>query len=131
MQLLLYPVIDDVETWASRTHFAEGFLLTERDMDWFRDRYLPDRSVVTNPDVSPYQAADLAGMPPAYVATAGFDTLRDEGEAYARRMREAGVKVALRRHPGLLHGFGQMTQVSRAARAAMSEVAGAVRMGLS
>jgi acetyl esterase/lipase len=131
MQLLLYPVTDDVEAWPSRATFAEGFLLTARDMDWFRDRYLPDPSVVADPDVSPFQAADLSGLPPAYVATAGFDPLRDEGEAYARKMRAAGVPVALRRHPGLVHGFGQMTEVSRTAQAAMLEAAGALRMGLS
>ena len=77
------------------------------------------------------RAEDLSGLAPAYVATAGFDPLRDEGEAYAKRMRAAGVPVALRRHPGLIHGFANMTAVSRSARAAMSELAGALRMGLA
>ena len=72
------------------------------------------------------RAADLAGLPPAYVATAGFDPLRDEGEAYAARMQEAGVQVTLRRHPGLIHGFANMTAISRTARAAMLELAGAI-----
>jgi acetyl esterase/lipase len=131
MQLLIYPVTDDVETWASRTLFAEGFLLTEGDMDWFRDHYLPDPSIVTDQNVSPFQADDLSNVAPAYVATAGFDPLRDEGEAYAMKMSAAGVPVVLRRHPGLIHGFAQMTAVSRTSRAAMFEAAGALRMGLA
>jgi acetyl esterase len=131
MQLLLYPVTDDVETWPSRTTFADGFLLTEGDMDWFRERYLPDPAIVTDQNVSPFQAEDLSDVAPAYVATAGFDPLRDEGEAYARKMSGAGVPVVLRRHPGLIHGFAQLVAVSRTSRAAMFEAAGAVRMGLA
>jgi acetyl esterase/lipase len=131
MQLLIYPVTDDVETWRSRATFAEGFLLTKGDMDYFRRCYLPDPSIVVDPDVSPYQARDLSGLPPACVITAGFDPLRDEAEAYAQRMRAADVPVGLRRHPGLIHGFAALTDVSRTARAAMHEVAGALRMGLA
>ena len=130
MQLLLYPATDDVETWPSRRVFAAGFLLTAADMDWFRDHYLPDPALSAHPDVSPFQAEDLSGLAPAYVATAGFDPLRDEAEAYAKKMREAGVAVTLRRHPGLTHGFAQMAAVSRTSRAAMLEVAGALQMGL-
>ncbi len=131
MQLLMYPATDDVETWPSRRVFAAGFLLTEVDMDWFRDHYLPDPALSAHPDVSPFQAEDLSGLAPAYVATAGFDPLRDEAEAYVKKMREAGVAAALRCHPGLIHGFAQMTAISRTARAAMFEVAGALRMGLA
>jgi acetyl esterase len=65
------------------------------------------------------------------VLTAGFDPLRDEGESYARRMQEAGNRVARRRHPGLVHTFANMTGISRTARAAMHELCGALRMGLS
>jgi acetyl esterase len=77
------------------------------------------------------RAEDLSGLAPAYVTTAGFDPLRDEGEAYAERMRAAGTPVALRRHPGLIHGFANLTAISRSSREAMSEVAGALRMGLA
>ena len=63
------------------------------------------------------RAADLSGLPPAYVATAGFDPLRDEGEDYAARMREAGVQVALQRHPSLIHGFANLTAICRSAPA--------------
>ena len=93
--------------------------------------YLPPGSDATDPRVSILLAPDLRGLPPAYVTTAGFDPLRDEGEAYARRMREAGVQVALRRHPGLIHGFANLTAICPSARGAMLEVAGALRDGPS
>jgi acetyl esterase len=131
MQLLIYPVTDSAEDPRSRLLFADGFLLTKGDMDHFEGYYLPPGSDVNDPRVSVLKAPDLSGLPPAYVATAGFDPLRDEGEAYAIRMREAGVAVALRRYPGLIHGFANQTAVSRSSRAAMLEIAGALRMGLA
>jgi acetyl esterase len=131
MQVLIYPVTDAVGGQRSRDEFAKGFLLTRADMDWFEQHYLPPPIDRADPRVSLLRAADLAGLPPAYIATAGFDPLRDEGEAYAKRMEEAGVSVALRRHGGLIHGFANMTAISSTARAAMLELAGAVRAGLS
>jgi acetyl esterase len=130
MQLLVYPVTETAGTAASRRTFAEGFLLTRGDMDWFEDHYLPPAVDREDPRVALLNAADLAGLPPAYVAVAGFDPLRDEGEAFAQRLREAGVQVALRRHPGLVHTFANLTAVCPSARQAMLEAAGAVRMGL-
>jgi acetyl esterase len=100
-------------------------------MEWFEGHYLPPGTDRSDRRVSVLRAPDLAGLAPAYVVTAGFDPLRDEGEAYAERLREAGVRVALRRHPGLIHGFANMTAISREARDAMSELCGAVRMGLA
>jgi acetyl esterase len=131
MQLLIYPVTDSADEPRSRTLFADGFLLTKVDMDHFEGFYLPNGSDADDPRVSILKAPDLSGLPPAYVTTAGFDPLRDEGEAYAIRMREEGVKVALRRHPGLIHGFANQTAVSRSSRGAMLELAGALRMGLA
>ncbi|HEX4669522.1 MAG TPA: alpha/beta hydrolase [Solirubrobacterales bacterium] len=131
MQLLIYPPTDSAGDLPSRRLFAEGFLLTKGDMDAFERAYLPPGSDPTDPRVSILLAPDLTGLPPAYVATAGFDPLRDEAEAYALRMREAGVKVALRRHPGLIHSFVNQTAISRTARGAMLEAAGALRMGLA
>ncbi len=131
MQALLYPVTDAVGGQASRDTFAEGFLLTRNDMDWFEGHYLPDGCAPDDPRVSIMRAPDVSNLPPAYVATAGFDPLRDEGEIYATRMREAGVKVALQRHAGLIHGFANLTAICPSARTAMLEVAGALRMGLS
>jgi acetyl esterase len=129
MQLLIYPVTETAGTAPSRRTFSEGFLLTRADMDWFEGHYLPPGVDRDDPRVAVLNAPDLSGLPPAYVATAGFDPLRDEGEAYAQRMREAGVRVALRRHPGLVHTFLNLTAICPTARAAMLEAAGALRMG--
>jgi acetyl esterase len=131
MQLLIYPVTETAEELPSRRLFDHGFLLTRADMDFFEAHYLPPGVDRTDPRVSVLRADDLAGLPPAYVATAGFDPLRDEGEAYALRLREAGVKVALQRHPGLVHTFANLTAVSRSSRHAMLEAAGALRLGLA
>jgi acetyl esterase/lipase len=131
LQALIYPVTDAVGGQRSRDEFAKGFLLTKADMDWFEHHYLPPGSDNADPRVSMLRAGDLSDLPPAYVATAGFDPLRDEGEAYAARLREAGVRVALRRHPGLIHGFANMTAVSSTAREAMRELCGALQAGLA
>jgi acetyl esterase len=120
-QLLAYPVTDLSTKHASYRLFADGFLLTERDMDWFRLHYLPDAANALDPRASPLLAADLRGLPPAVVLTCGFDVLRDEGEAYARRLDEAGVRVALRRSAGLIHGFCNAVGVSPLSRAATVE----------
>jgi acetyl esterase len=114
----------------SRETFAEGFLLTRNDMQWFEDHYLPDGCAADDPRASMMRARDVSNLPPAYVATAGFDPLRDEGEIYATRMREAEVPVVLQRHTGLIHGFANLTAICPSAHAAMLEVAGALRMGL-
>jgi len=131
MQLLIYPITDCTRQLPSRDLFREGFLLTRRDMDYFEDRYLPAGTDRGDPRVSVLQAEDLSNLPPAYVATAGFDPLRDEGEDYAERLREAGVAVALRRHSGLVHTFANLTAICPSARQAMLEAAGALRMGLA
>jgi acetyl esterase len=131
MQLLLYPATDAVGGGRSRELFADGFLLTKADIDVCEAHYLPPGTDRHDPRVSVLRAPDLRGLPPAYVATAGFDPLRDEGEAYATRMREAGVAVVLRRHPNLIHAFANQTAISRGAAAAMSEAAEALRAGLA
>jgi len=131
LQLLLYPVTDLSYKRPSYRLFGEGFFLDETDMDWYRERYLPDPAAAGDSRASPLIAEDLAGLPPAYVVTAGFDPLRDEGEAYVAALRAAGVRAALRRHPGLVHGFAAYAAVVPAARAAMLEAAGALRMGLA
>jgi acetyl esterase len=130
-QLLIYPVCDYVEKRPSYETFRAGFLLTAAEMDWFRDHYLPDRDAAHEWRASPLRAPDLSGLPPAYVLTAGFDPLRDEGEEYARALAAAGVPTALRRHDGLLHSFVNQTALHRGAHDAMLEAAGALRLGLA
>jgi acetyl esterase len=131
MQLLIYPATEAIDPRPSRAMFAEGFMLTQLDIDHCERAYLPDKALGYEPLASVLRAPDLSGLPPAYVATAGFDPLRDEGEEYAQRMRTAGGQVALRRHPRLTHLFANMTSVSPSSRAAMLEAAGALRMGLA
>ena len=120
-QLLAYPVTDLSTKHPSYKLFADGFLLSEGDMDWFRAHYLPDDATALDPRASPLLAPDLRGLPPAVVLTCGFDVLRDEGEAYARRLEKAGVRVTLRRHAGLIHGFCNAVSVSPLSRTAMIE----------
>jgi acetyl esterase len=128
-QLLLYPVTDVAAKTASYAAFSEGYLLTEHGMDWFVDKYVPDAARRTEPQASPLRASTLAGLPPAYVATCIPDVLRDEGEAYAARLREAGVPVASQRHDQV-HGFVNTTMV-RSSRAGLLQIAGALRQGLA
>jgi acetyl esterase len=131
MQLLIYPVTECSRELPSRLSFREGFLLTRRDMDYFEDRYLPAGTDRSDPRASVLQAEDLGGLPAAYLAVAGFDPLRDEGIAYGERLREAGVPVVVREHPGLVHTFANLTAICPSARQAMLEACGALRMGLS
>lgn len=131
MQLLLYPVTDAVGGQQSRDTFAESFFLTREDMKWFEDHYIPEGIDGEDPRASMMRAPDVSELPPAYMATAGFDPLRDEAETYATRMREAGVRVVLQRHSSLIHGFANLTAICPSARTAMLEVAGALRMGLA
>ena len=129
--LSFYPVTDLSAKRASYRLFREGFVLTEDHMDWYRMHYLPDEAAALDPRASPLLAEDLSGLPPTYIATAGFDPLRDEGEEYARRLREAGVPIALRRHTDLIHGFVNAVGSTHFGLAAMREAVGALRVGLS
>ena len=123
VQLLIYPLTDWTTKRDSYRLFGEGFPLTTGDTEWFLRQYLPDAAAARDVRVSPILAEDLTGLPPAVVVTAGFDVLRDEGEAYAERLRAAGVRVELRRASGLVHGFANATGTSPTARTAMAEAA--------
>jgi len=131
MQLLIYPVTVADEELPSRQTFGDGFLLSRPDMSFFEAHYLPAGVDRGDPRVSILGAADLSGLPPAYLAVAGFDPLRDEGVAFAKRLEEAGVPVSLRLHPGLVHTFANLTAICPSARQAMLEAVGALRMGLA
>jgi acetyl esterase len=129
LQLLIYPVTDFTRrTGRSRELFAEGFLLTSSEMEWFEDNYLgASREAASDPRVSPLLGEDLGGLAPAIVVTAAFDPLRDEGEAYAHALRAAGTPVTLRRFRGFIHAFINLGGVSRASREAVAEIAGMTR----
>jgi acetyl esterase len=131
LQALVYPVTDYSRKRASYDTFAEGFFLTRAEMDWFRDNYFADPADRNDPRASPMLAEDLSGVAPAHIVTAGFDPLRDEGEDYARRLREAGVPTTLRREPDLVHGFINAVGVSRRAREAVGSIAAAIGEGLA
>jgi acetyl esterase len=125
-QLLVYPVTEHrFETPSYREH-ADGYLLTREGMRWFWAHYLARDEDGRQPYASPLLARDLGRLPPALVVTAEYDPLRDEGEAYARRLAEAGVPVVLTRYPGMIHGFLRMTLMLDQARVALGEVAGAL-----
>lgn len=128
-QLLIYPATDfGRPRRPSHQTYGDGFLLTTERMDWFEALYVPGEDDKTHPDASPLRATDLAGLAPAHVATAEADPLRDEGEEYADRLRQAGVTVSVHRHPHL-HGFFNMT-ASRSARSAVSHLAGVLQQAL-
>ncbi len=123
-QLLLYPGTDASRDRPSKNLFAEGYFLTRKQMDWYWDTYSEGRDR-TDPRLSPLCADTLEGLAPALVATAAFDPLRDEGEAYAEALRAAGVPTVLRRAPGLVHGYFSMTGIHRASYDEALAVAGA------
>jgi acetyl esterase len=120
-QLLIYPAVDRSRPWRSLELFAEGFLLSRSDIDWFTRTYAPGVAL-DDPRLSPHCARDLSGLSPAIVVTAGFDPLRDEGEAYADALAAAGNRVVARREEGLVHGFINMAVVSPAARNALRSI---------
>lgn len=130
-QLLVYPAVDATTRRRSRELFGNGFLLTDQDMTWFMDHYQPDESLRSDPRLSVLLTEDLSGLPAACVVTAGFDPLRDEGEAYAARLAEAGVSVVSRRFSDLIHGFANMRSVGDRFEEALFEIVGALRAGLS
>jgi acetyl esterase/lipase len=122
LQLLIYPVTD-LSSFETDSHreLAEGYFLTRGAMDWFSGHYLASADQKRHPEVSPLLAPDLGGLPPALVITAEFDPLRDEGEAYAERLKQAGVPVTAKRYPGMIHGFVSMRGVVSGGRQAIQE----------
>jgi acetyl esterase/lipase len=130
LQVLVYPATSYDFTTASYRENATGYLLTTEDMRWFWRHYLSREEQGREPNASPLLAKSLADLPPALVITAGCDPLRDEGEAYATRLREAGVSVTITQYPGMFHGFVRMTRILDQSRAVLGEIAGALRKAL-
>ena len=109
-QLLIYPVTDlQFQTKSIQEDCAEGFMLTKAAMEWFAEQYLESKDSVMDPLVSPLLANSLQSLPSAVVVTAGFDPLRDEGNAYAKELKNSGVKVFHKEYLGYIHGFATMS----------------------
>lgn len=128
-QMLIYPATDHTSYRRSRELYGKGFFLTDASMNWYGDHYAghADR---TDPLLSPLLAANLGDLPPAYVAVAGFDPLRDEGEAFAEKLAATGVPVTLRRFGDLIHGYANFFGFSRRAREAMLDAAVMLRRAI-
>lgn len=132
LQFLIYPATNFAGETRSKTLFSEGFFLTKRHMDWFQDTYLSgDLTDPADPAVSPLLADDLTGLPPALVLTAGFDPLRDEGEAYARALSVAGVAVDYRCYGPMIHGFANFVPLGGGAVTAMADAISALQAHLT
>jgi acetyl esterase/lipase len=120
-QVLIYPATDQRMQAPSIEENGEGYYLTTRDMVWFRGHYLANERDMADPLASPLLAPDLRGLPPALVITAEFDPLRDEGEAYGRKLAEAGVPATISRYDGMIHGFVRMAPVLDQGKVAIGE----------
>lgn len=123
-QMLIYPATDSSKESASRKAFAEGYFLSGPLMTWFWEAYVPDEDTdLKDLRLSPLLAKDFTGLPPAFVLTAGYDPLRDEGRAYADRLIDAGVKTTYVNYPGTIHGFFSMTRFLKQGLKANDEAA--------
>ncbi|MGQ0533759.1 MAG: alpha/beta hydrolase [Caulobacteraceae bacterium] len=123
LQLLIYPAVDFLSETPSMHDFADAWPLTAETVDYFMKQYLPENADPGDPRLSPIRSQDLRGLSPALIYTAGFDMLLDQGEAYAHRLEEAGVKVAYTRFDSLPHGFVAMPSAAPAAEAAIRRIA--------
>jgi acetyl esterase len=121
-QVLIYPATDFAMTHASHREPETSLLLTHSVIRWFRDHYLNGAADAHDWRASPARASTLSGLPPAYVLTAGADPLRDEGDEYATRLKDAGVAVTHRTFPGQFHGFFTMGKLLQQANVAVSEI---------
>jgi acetyl esterase len=131
LQILIYPVTDGTPETPSHHEFAEGRLLTRGNILWFYGHYMTNPEDAKNPRFAPLLAEDLTGLAPALVIVAGHDPLRDEGIAYAERLRQAGVVVELSNYEGMVHGFLSFADAVDQGKAAIEQVAAALRTAFS
>jgi len=122
-QMLIYPATDARRQTESHRLFCDGYFLTQELIEWFWQAYAPTGTDLTDLRLSPLLAADVSGLPPAFVLTAGFDPLRDEGRAYADRLIDAGVKTTYVNYPGTIHGFFSLTRFLKQGLRANDEAA--------
>jgi acetyl esterase/lipase len=126
-QLLVYPNTDQLADDESMRAASDPFLFNRHSVAWYRQHYLISPQDAASPLASPLRAGSLAGLPPALVITAEYDPLRDQGEAYARRLADEGVRVELSRYPGMAHGFFTMIGTVGASRAAIAQAGSRLR----
>ena len=122
-QLLLYPLVQFIDIRSKKSTFQEGFFISQNLFDYFRDAYIHEQADRMHARVSPLFAPDedFRGLPPAHMVLCGWDPLKDEGRAYAAKLAAHGVPVTIREHPGMVHGFMNLTAVSMPAREAIRE----------
>ncbi len=126
LQVLVYPVTDcDLDT-SSYLDPQNQLIVSRETMSWFWDHYVPDRAQRSRPEASPLRADSLAGLPPAVILTAEHDVLRDEGEAYARRLADEGVRVQHKRFDGQMHGFFMLVNILPASDGAIEWIGEAI-----
>jgi acetyl esterase len=130
-QLLVYPNTDQLADDTSLRENDDPWLFNHHSVAWYRQHYLADPADAGNPLASPLRASSLEGLPPGLVITAEYDPLRDQGEEYARRLADAGVKVELSRYPGMVHGFFAMAGTVDAGRVANAQAAEQLRAWFS
>ena len=123
LQLMIYANTDLSDSGGSMQEKGHGYGLDVADIEWFNSQWVPDPAMLTDPRVSPIYAPELAGLPAAIVITCEHDPLRDQGEAYAERLRHAGVPTTVRRVQGMVHNFMLWDTVSPACAAAADRVA--------
>ncbi len=128
-QLLIYPTTRVMADTQSMKDFAEGYFLDRASMDWFTKCYVPEGHDTSDARLSPLLADDVSDQPPAYVVTAGFDPLKDEGKAYADRLASSGVPVTYKEYPEMTHGFFNMTGLAPEAKEAVKQAAKAIKEG--
>ena len=129
-QALIYPITDcDFERPSYRDN-SEGYFLTRHEMIWFWNQYVSSPEQMRDPYASPLLAPSLSGLPPAAILTAEYDPLRDEGEAYAQALQDAGVEVKLHRYDGMIHAFIRRVQQFNVARHAIREFGEQIRIAL-
>jgi acetyl esterase len=130
-QALIYPAVDFALDTPSHRELADAHVIPRDRIEWYAERYLPAGTDRLDPRASPLRTAELAGQPPTLMITAGFDPLRDEGHAYAARLRAAGVEVVDREYAGQIHAFVMLTKAIPQGLACTAEIADFLRVRLS
>ena len=131
IQLLIYPGVQASGDMPSITENGKGYMLEKATLEWFGSLYVPEGVDTTDPRLSPLLAEDVSGLPPAYIVTAQFDPLRDEGKAYADRLESAGVSVTHMHYDDMIHGFFNMTKLVEEGREAVRDAGKALKSALA